>query len=43
MGLGLALCKTIVTAHGGEIYALDNNPKGTIFRIILEAEEVYIK
>lgn len=27
MGLGLAICKEIVSAHGGEIYA-ENNPSG---------------
>ena len=43
MGLGLALCKSIVNAHGGEIYVLDNKPKGTIFRFTLKAEEVHIK
>ena len=32
LGLGLAICKTIVTAHGGEISAEDNLPKGSVFR-----------
>ena len=40
LGLGLALCKSIITAHGGEITVLDNKPKGTIFRFTLPAEEV---
>lgn len=40
MGLGLALCKSIVNAHGGEIDAVDNTPHGTVFRFTLMAEEV---
>lgn len=40
LGLGLALCKSIITAHGGEITVRDNKPKGTIFRFTLPAEEV---
>lgn len=40
LGLGLSLCKTIVTAHGGEINLLDNLPKGTIFTFTLPAGEV---
>lgn len=40
LGLGLSLCKSIVNAHGGEIYVKDNVPKGTIFGFTLKAEEV---
>ncbi|MCH1981613.1 sensor histidine kinase KdpD [Ruminococcus sp. OA3] len=40
MGLGLALCKSIINAHGGEISVCDNNPKGALFRFTLPAEEV---
>ena len=40
MGLGLALCKSIVNAHGGEITVGDNHPKGTVFQFSLPAEEV---
>lgn len=34
-GLGLALCKSIVSAHGGDIVVLDNHPHGAIFRVTL--------
>ena len=40
MGLGLALCKSILTAHGGSIAVEDNAPTGTVFRFMLPVEEV---
>lgn len=43
LGLGLALCKSIITAHGGEISVEDNQPKGTVFRFTLPKEEVTLR
>ena len=40
LGLGLSLCKSIVTAHGGTIRVADNHPHGTIFTFTLPMEEV---
>lgn len=40
LGLGLALCKSIVNAHGGEIEVKDNLPHGALFRFTLPAGEV---
>lgn len=40
LGLGLSLCKSIVTAHGGTIWVTDHDPKGTIFTFTLPAGEV---
>ena len=40
LGLGLSLCKSIVTAHGGTIYVTDNHPKGAVFTFTLPAGEV---
>ena len=42
LGLGLALCKSIVNAHGGEITVTDNKPHGAIFTFTLPKEEVQI-
>lgn len=40
LGLGLALCKSIILAHGGEIDVKDNKPRGTVFSFTLPLEEV---
>ena len=40
LGLGLALCKSIVTAHGGNITVADNAPHGAVFTFTLPIEEV---
>ncbi len=42
LGLGLCLCKSIVTAHGGSISLKDNAPHGAIFEFTLPAEEVQL-
>ncbi len=40
LGLGLSLCKSIVTAHGGKIWVADHQPKGAEFTFTLPAGEV---
>ena len=40
LGLGLSLCRSIVTAHGGEIFVSDNQPVGTIFTFTIPVGEV---
>lgn len=35
MGIGLTVCKTIINAHGGRIYFVENVPKGCIFSFSL--------
>lgn len=42
LGLGLNLCRSIVTAHGGEIAVTDNVPYGSVFTFTLPLEEVEI-
>lgn len=40
MGLGLALCRSIINAHGHQIEVKDNYPCGTIFEFTLSSKEV---
>lgn len=40
MGLGLALCRSIISAHGGEITVTDNVPHGAVFTFSVPAGEV---
>ena len=40
LGLGLALCRSIVLAHGGSISVTDNEPHGAVFTFTLPKVEV---
>ena len=40
LGLGLALCRSIIISHGGTIFVHDNTPKGTIVSFTLPIGEV---
>lgn len=40
LGLGLALCKSIIQAHGGVLKVTDNVPHGAVFTFSLPLEEV---
>ena len=42
LGLGLALCKSIIEAHHGRITLTDNEPSGCCFSIYLPLKEVQI-
>ncbi len=40
LGLGLALCRSIMEAHGGSINVQDNEPQGAVFSFTLPGKEV---
>ena len=37
MGMGLSICRSIIGAHGGRLWAEANEPRGTIFQFTLPA------
>lgn len=39
LGLGLSICRSIIEAHGGLLWASANDPKGTVFQFTLPAGE----
>jgi signal transduction histidine kinase len=35
IGMGLSICRSIITAHGGRLWAEANRPRGAIFQFTL--------
>jgi C4-dicarboxylate-specific signal transduction histidine kinase len=38
MGIGLAICRSIIEAHGGRIWAAANEPRGAVFQFTTPLE-----
>lgn len=39
LGMGLSICRSIVEAHNGRLWATPNEPRGTVFCMMLPAGE----
>jgi signal transduction histidine kinase len=42
MGMGLSICRSIIEAHGGKLWVVPNAPQGSIFQLVLGAEEPFL-
>jgi signal transduction histidine kinase len=40
MGMGLAICRSIIEAHGARLWATPNTPRGAVFHISLVQGEM---
>jgi signal transduction histidine kinase len=38
LGMGLPICRSIIEAHGGRLWATANEPRGAVFQFTLPLE-----
>ena len=39
MGMGLSICRSIIEAHGGRLWASANEPRGSVFQFTVPADQ----
>jgi signal transduction histidine kinase len=39
LGMGLPICRSIIEAHGGRLWAMPNEPRGAVFYMMLPIGE----
>jgi signal transduction histidine kinase len=40
VGMGLAICRSIIDAHGGRLWAAANEPRGAVFQFTLPGADL---
>ncbi|HTR17579.1 MAG TPA: ATP-binding protein, partial [Acetobacteraceae bacterium] len=43
LGLGLSICRSIIEAHGGRLWATANTPRGALFQFTLPRDAMEVR